>query len=105
MNVHLELDWCPLCSTEVCVPMRPRFEHWQHAHPDVADLTVAQVSWILNRTEPELDLNNKQITACKKHAGAARYAYNWGLRRKQEVYKATGRSIRASGVARRAILD
>jgi len=25
----------------------------------------------------ELDLNNKQITACKKHAGAARYAYNW----------------------------
>lgn len=43
----------------------------------------------------ELNLNNKQITACKKHAGAARYAYNWGLRRKQEVYKATGRSISA----------
>ena len=43
----------------------------------------------------ELDLNNKQITACKQHAGAARYAYNWGLRRKQEVYQATGKSIRA----------
>jgi len=42
-----------------------------------------------------LDLNNKQITACKKHAGAARYAYNWGLKRKQEVYQATGRSISA----------
>ena len=38
----------------------------------------------------ELDLNNEQITACKKHAGAARYTYNWGLRRRQEVYKATG---------------
>jgi hypothetical protein len=25
----------------------------------------------------ELDLNNEQIIACKKHAGAARYAYNW----------------------------
>lgn len=36
----------------------------------------------------ELDLNNKQITACKKHCGAARYAYNWGLKRKQEDYKA-----------------
>lgn len=41
----------------------------------------------------ELDLNRKQITACKKHAGAARFAYNWGLKRRQEVYQATGRSI------------
>src|SRR5215472_15558757 len=40
----------------------------------------------------ELDLNDKQITACKQHAGAARYAYNWGLRRKQEAYTATGAS-------------
>lgn len=43
----------------------------------------------------ELDLNNKQITACKKHAGAARYAWNWGLTRKQEVYQKTGRFISA----------
>src|SRR5260370_6283236 len=43
----------------------------------------------------ELDLNNKQITACKKHAGASRYAYNWGLKRKQEVYQQTGKSISA----------
>src|SRR5690348_15710539 len=40
----------------------------------------------------ELALNNAQITACKKHAGAARWAYNWGLQRKQEAYKATGKS-------------
>jgi uncharacterized Ntn-hydrolase superfamily protein len=30
------------------------------------------------------------VTACRRHAGAARYAYNWGLRRKQDVYEATG---------------
>jgi len=35
----------------------------------------------------ELDLNNKQKAACLQHAGAARYAYNWGLARKIEVYK------------------
>jgi putative transposase len=40
----------------------------------------------------ELDLNNKQVTACKRHAGAARYAYNWGLAREQEAYQATGTS-------------
>ncbi|GHO48969.1 RNA-guided endonuclease InsQ/TnpB family protein [Ktedonospora formicarum] len=36
----------------------------------------------------ELDLNNTQKTLCRKHAGAARWAYNYGLRRKQEAYKA-----------------
>jgi transposase len=37
----------------------------------------------------ELDLTDRQITACKQHAGAARWAYNWGLQRKQERYKAS----------------
>ncbi|BCL83612.1 InsQ and HTH_OrfB_IS605 domain-containing protein [Ktedonobacteria bacterium brp13] len=32
----------------------------------------------------EVDLNNVQKTACLQHAGAARWAYNWGLRRYQE---------------------
>ncbi len=40
----------------------------------------------------ELALNNEQITACKRHAGAARWAYNWGLARKQESYRVTGKS-------------
>jgi putative transposase len=40
----------------------------------------------------ELDLNNAQVTACRQHAGAACYAYNWGLARKQEAYRATGTS-------------
>jgi hypothetical protein len=26
----------------------------------------------------ELDLNDRQTTACTRHAGAARSAYNWG---------------------------
>jgi putative transposase len=37
----------------------------------------------------ELDLSDQQVTACKQHAGAARWAYNWGLRVKQERYRAT----------------
>jgi putative transposase len=40
----------------------------------------------------ELDLNDRQVTACKQHAGAARWAYNWGLHVKQERYKATKQS-------------
>ena len=43
----------------------------------------------------ELDLNNEQITLCKKHAGTARFAYNWRLTRKRAVYNETGRSISA----------
>jgi putative transposase len=39
----------------------------------------------------ELDLNNEQRTACLRHAGAARFAYNWGLARSIEVYRATGK--------------
>jgi putative transposase len=38
----------------------------------------------------ELKLNNEQRTACLKHAGAARWAYNWGLSRYQEE-RAAGR--------------
>lgn len=36
----------------------------------------------------ELDLNDAQRTLCLKHAGAARYSYNWGLKRYQEEYQA-----------------
>ncbi len=37
----------------------------------------------------ELDLNDKHITACLKHAGCARKAYNWGLARKREARAAS----------------
>lgn len=36
----------------------------------------------------ELDLNDRQRTACLRHAGAARFAYNWGLQRKMDAYQA-----------------
>lgn len=35
----------------------------------------------------ELDPTNIQITNMKKNIGAARFAYNWGLRKKQETYE------------------
>jgi len=53
------------------------------------------MSIIQRAYKTELDLNDQQITACKKHAGAARWAYNWGLQRKQEAYRATGKSLSA----------
>ena len=43
---------------------------------------------VLRAFKTELDLNNRQKTACAKHAGAARWAYNWGLARKIEAYQA-----------------
>ena len=48
------------------------------------------MSAILRAYKTELNLNNRQITVCKRHAGAARWAYNWGLARKQEAYRTTG---------------
>ncbi|MGZ3627875.1 MAG: RNA-guided endonuclease InsQ/TnpB family protein [Ktedonobacteraceae bacterium] len=35
----------------------------------------------------ELDLTNEQRTACLKHAGASRFAYNWGPARAKEAYR------------------
>ena len=43
---------------------------------------------ILRAYKTELDLNNKQRTLCAKHAGTARFAYNWGLARKIQSFKA-----------------
>jgi len=47
---------------------------------------------VMRAYKTELDLNHAQVTACKRHAGAARYAYTWGLARTQDAYKATGTS-------------
>ena len=43
---------------------------------------------VLRAFKTELDLNNVQKTWCAQHAGAARFAYNWGLARKQAAYQA-----------------
>ena len=47
---------------------------------------------ILRAYKTELDPNNEQKTALLRHAGAARWAFNFGLRRKMESYKVTGKS-------------
>ena len=46
---------------------------------------------VIRGYKTELDLNNEQRTWCYQHAGAARFAYNWGLARSQEVYRSTGK--------------
>jgi transposase len=43
---------------------------------------------ILRAFKTELDLNNAQKTLCARHAGAARYTFNWGLARKIAAYEA-----------------
>ena len=43
---------------------------------------------VLRAFKTELDLNNQQRTACLRHAGTARFAYNWGLERKIAAYQA-----------------
>jgi putative transposase len=58
------------------------------------------MSVIQRAYKTELDLNNEQITACKKHAGAARWAYNWGLARKQNEYRRSGASSSAMDLHR-----
>ena len=50
------------------------------------------MSTIQRAYKTELALNNEQLTACRKHAGAARWAYNWGVARKQEASHATSTS-------------
>lgn len=48
----------------------------------------------------ELDPNNVQRTALLRHAGCARWAYNWGLRRKIEEYEVKGKSPGAMALHR-----
>lgn len=49
----------------------------------------------------ELDLNNEQITACLKHAGCARFAYNWGLAQCEEAYHTTKKFLTSKELHRR----
>lgn len=46
---------------------------------------------VIRGYKTELDLNDEQRTACLKHAGASRFAYNWGLARSKEAYRTTGK--------------
>jgi len=50
---------------------------------------------ILKAYKTELDPNNVQRTALLKHAGASRFAYNWGLAQRKKEYEKTGKSSNA----------
>lgn len=50
---------------------------------------------LLRAYKTELDPNSRQCTLLAKAAGCARFAYNWGLARRIEEYKATGKSSSA----------
>ncbi len=51
---------------------------------------------IVNRAyRTELDPNNRQQTLLSRSAGTARFAWNWGLQKRIEEYRATGRSSNA----------
>ena len=50
---------------------------------------------ILRAFKTELDPTRHQVEQLLQHAGCARWAYNWGLRKKIEGYKATGKSSSA----------
>lgn len=47
---------------------------------------------IFRAYKTELDINNKQRARLVQCAGVARWVFNWGLARRQEEYKATGKS-------------
>jgi putative transposase len=55
---------------------------------------------ILRGYKTELQLNNRQRTLCIKHAGCARFAYNWGLQRKIEEYGRKRKSPNAMALHR-----
>lgn len=50
---------------------------------------------ILRAYKTELDHNNIQRTALLKHAGAARFTWNWALARRKQEYEETGKSSNA----------
>lgn len=47
---------------------------------------------ILRAYKTELDPTCKQTESLLRHAGCARWAYNWGLQKKIETYKSSGKS-------------
>lgn len=55
---------------------------------------------VLRAYKTELDPNNVQRTNLLKHAGARRWAYNWGLRRKIDEYQKTKKSPNAIALHR-----
>src|SRR5476649_646584 len=55
---------------------------------------------LLRAYKTQLDPNNVLRTQLLRHAGAKRWTYNWGLRRKIEEYEKTGKSPSATALHR-----
>ncbi|MCK5254409.1 MAG: transposase, partial [Deltaproteobacteria bacterium] len=54
----------------------------------------------------ELSVNNVQRTLIKKHAGASRFTYNWGLAQRQELYKNnTGKKRYTNAIKQHRLLN
>src|ERR1700746_1338818 len=75
-----------MCSSYLAMLCSSPQRSWSRAGEGRAAMRVQRAY------KTELDLSDRQVTACRQHAGAARWAYNWGLRVKQERYKATKKS-------------
>src|SRR5256885_9409551 len=60
----------------------------------------AALTKILRAYKTELDPTNGLRTLLLKHAGARRWAYNWGLQRKIEEYERTRKSPHAQALHR-----
>ncbi|MFV2014447.1 MAG: RNA-guided endonuclease InsQ/TnpB family protein [Candidatus Heimdallarchaeota archaeon] len=54
----------------------------------------------------ELNVNNCQITLLKKHAGASRFTYNWGLAQRQVLYRNnTGKDRYTNAIKQHRLLN
>jgi putative transposase len=67
---------------------------------EAISLCQPAVTKILRAYKTELDPNNSLRTLLRKHAGARRWAFNWGLQRKIEEYERTGKSPNAKALHR-----
>ena len=78
------------------MPLKQKIPGRELSHPVVRPLvTNGPVDLPLRAYKVELDPNNRQTTHLRKHAGAARFVWNWALARRIEEYKTTGKSSNA----------
>lgn len=85
------LKWLVLGEKSTPDPSRKRRSGaW---HPRMEPRMHDNSTRLIQRSyKTELAPSKTQAQALRRHMGAVRFIYNWGLTRKQETYKATGKS-------------
>jgi putative transposase len=78
----------------MCIGESVKLSDWARKQEGI-DYKTVEVKKIKRAFKTELDPNNVQRTILVKHAGAARFAYNWGLAKRMEEYVRTGKSSNA----------